>query len=400
MPRPILLAALAAAVLLVSVPAVLRAESRMALVIGNSGYAHIGKLKNPSADARLISDRLRQSGFTVEDHYDLTEDAMGEAVDGFADRARDADVVAIYFAGHGLQKDARNYLMPVDANLTSEASIAREGIALDDILASVREVPISLIFLDACRNNPFANNIRPPERGNMGGLAVVRPSGDMLIAYATLAGTTAADGSGKNSPFARALARHMLTPDIEVSVMMKRVTGQVREETGEEQHPQQVTQMAREFYFQRSSTPVTNVSVADYRGLLTVYPNRVTAGQEVSVVADVPVECTPAFFNLAPDKKLTPIPRRFFKTVDFGNGQIRYEISPGSRYGLVVQEDDAPGTNHLGYLCEPEGMDGRDAKSALLRAVLSEIADGHEDGRVSAAGYAGIAFQVRSFTIR
>ncbi|MFT5796911.1 MAG: hypothetical protein ACI84R_000966 [Candidatus Azotimanducaceae bacterium] len=380
----------------------LNAEERVALVIGNSNYQTIGLLKNAGSDALLIADSLGKMGFDVAVHLDLGEDEMGQAIDNFADRTRSADVAAVYFAGHGLQKDGGNFLMPIDAQLKSEAAIAREGISLASLMDILGNVPIGLMFLDACRNNPFAEQLLSQAQsegrsaGISRGLAVVRPTGDTLVTFATLPNTTAADGEGKNSPFATALARHIQEPNTEVSVLMKRVTRDVMAATGGEQRPQQLSQMQSEFYFARSEG--AEVERDDLRSLLTVYPRRVTVDQSVSIVADLPRSCTPFFFNLSPARKLTPIPRQFFKVIEMQNGLFRHEISPVADNRLTVEASDQKGTNRLGYFCEPSEKMAQEDIANTLRAIIVLIEEGEEDGQVAPSGVP-VQFQVRSYTI-
>jgi hypothetical protein len=212
----------------------------------------------------------------------------------------------------------------------------------------------------------------------------VQTTGDMLVAFATLPNTTASDGTGENSPFARALARHIPTSGVEVSLLMKRVTADVMQETGEDQRPQQLSQMQREFYFVPQQSPAANTAVEGVeRSLLTVYPPRVTVGEEVSVVADIQPGCTPAFVNVAPSGRVIPVPTTYFKTVAMAGGQTRYEISPGSRYGLVVQEEDEKGANSFGFFCLPPGGEATEAKRALLRGILERLAAGTTEGTLA-----------------
>jgi hypothetical protein len=384
--------------------AVASAETRIALVIGNGGYESIGRLRNAPNDAELIAVSLVQTGFAVTKAIDLDEDAMGQVIDQFLDQARNADVAAVYYAGHGIQKDGENYLLPIDAQLTSVSAISREGIALSDLTRGLEDVPISLIFLDACRNNPFAEALlarsasSSRNAGVQRGLAVVQTTGDMMVAFATLPNTTASDGVGENSPFARALARHIPAPGIEVSLLMKRVTADVMQETGEEQRPQQLSQMQREFYFAPPQTQATSAAVEGVnRSLLTVYPSRVTVGEEVSVVADVQPGCTPAFVNVAPSGRVIPVPTTYFKTVAMAGGQTRYEISPGSRYGLVVQDQDEKGGNQFGFFCLPPGGEETEVKRALLRGILQSLSSGTAEGTL--AQPFPTYFQFRSYQI-
>lgn len=392
----------------------IEAEDRVALVIGNGAYETIGRLANPVNDAALIARTLSEVGFDVTAVVDQTEDEMGETIDRFLGKARRADVAAIYFAGHGLQKDGENYLMPIDAKLRSENAISREGISLTELTLALAEVPISMIFLDACRNNPFAEALMSAassagrSAGIKRGLAVIRTTGDMLVTFATLPNTVALDGAGLNSPFATALAQHIPTPNVEVSVLMKRVTADVMAATQDEQRPQQLSQMMTEFYFSRDASqsvaaaPAATVAPVEQRAersLLTVYPLRVAIGEEVSVVADLGEFCTPSFFNLSPKDKFTPIPLEFFKKTPLHNLQTRFEISPGSRYGLVVQPQDEKGENVLGYFCEPSVQLSEDALRAILRDMVKRISGGTENGIVETAEYGTVHFQARSYWI-
>ena len=383
------------------------AETRVALVIGNSNYKSITPLITPANDAKLVTKSLREMGSEVTNLLDLTEVAMSKAVDQFASKAARADVAAVYFAGHGLQKDGENYLMPINADVRVEADIEKEGVSLSTITSALQGAPVSLLFLDACRNNPFAEEEikRTRSIGTRSsvsrGLAVVRPVGDMLIAFATLPNTTAADGEGKNSPFAESLAKHITTPNVEVSVLLKRVNKDVITATNGDQRPQQLSQMQTEFYFAKTKVTQTPVIVEtpEERALLTVYPHKAKEGEEISVVADLPNACTPFFFNFSPTSQLTPIPLKFFQQDKLSNGQTRYEISPGSRYGLVVTKDDANGENRFGYLCQPKGISDNSAIKSVLKEVVIKLKDRKNGGKVAAAGYNDIRFQVRPFEI-
>ncbi|SHI49730.1 Caspase domain-containing protein [Shimia gijangensis] len=380
------------------------AEKRFALVIGNSNYATAGTLPNAKNDAVLIEQSFKAMGFETKVLIDADEDTFGAALDDLASQHDDTDVIAVYFAGHGLQKDGINYLVPVDAKLKSESAIERETISLNTLIDIVKPVPISLIFLDACRNNPWADRmIKTATSKNRDisvrrGFAVVRPEGDMMITYATLPNAVASDGAGNNSPFARALARHMGTPDTEVSVLMKRVTNDVLEETLGDQRPQQLSQMKREFYFrQTDGTPKRRDSL---QTLLTVYPARVTAGEEVSVVADVPPSCQPLFVNLGATGKVTQIPRSFFRITSLSNGQIRYEISPGAEYGLQVEQSDPHGTNKLGFLCEPKGIVDKADIVATLRSTLTMVNEGTYSGLLTTERFGEAEFRFSEFEIQ
>ncbi len=361
-------------------------ESRFALVIGNSSYEKIGRLGNPGRDADLVAKSLEAVGFEVSVHFDLDEDGLGKVLDDLADRAPELDVAVLYFAGHGIQKDGENFLIPVDAQLKSATSIERETVSLRSFMEVMEEVPISLLFLDACRNNPFAEHLLSQSSsdgrsaGITRGLAPIRTVGDMLVTFATLPNSVAKDGAGQNSPFAKALARHVATPDAEVSVLMKRVTRDVMAETDGEQRPQQLSQMQTEFYFKRTNAAAPETD--DQQTLLAVYPGSVSAGEEVSVLADVPQQCAPDFFNITPSNRVTPIPTSYFKTVELGGGKIRYEISPGSRYGLVVEEADEKGANRIGFFCSMGPALSDQQKKEVLRRINGQLAQNEMSGTI------------------
>lgn len=380
------------------------AEKRIALVIGNSNYENINSLNNASDDAKLIAQSLNAMNFEVLSLFNLTEDAMADAIDTFADNSRNADIAAVYYAGHGMQSDGKNYLMPVDTILKSPSSIERYGISLDSILKVLETVPVGLVFLDACRDNPFAEAILAKAKSQnrsaslSRGLAFVQPAGDTLIAYATLPGATASDGTDGHSPFARSLSQHMKTPDTEISVMMKRVTRDVIKATKGKQRPQLISQMQTEFYFSGSNSITSNPKPIEHGPLLAVYPPFVTAGEEVSVVADVPKSCKPFFLIISPADNLTPLPLQYFKQVDILTGQTRYEISPGSRYGLKVTEDDDKGINKLGFFCEP-AHNFEHLKMELINQIADKIETGQHVGTVLYAG-GETNYLISDFTIR
>lgn len=395
---PLLLASLLA---LLALPAL--AESRFALIIGNDAYDHVGRLANAGNDARLMEQALRGQGFEVQVLTDASLPQMLEAVEDLAARAPDLDAVAFYFAGHGLQKDGENYLVPVEARLRSELAIPTETLAVETVMRAMERAQTSLIFLDACRNNPLAEAMARSAQAEgrvitvNQGLAVVRPRGDSLVAFATLPNAVASDGEGQNSPFARALARHIGTPDIEVSIMLRRVTADVLAETEGEQRPQQITQMQGEFYFARTGAAAQRPELP---AMLTVYPDRVGQGEEVALVADLPPGCLPFFFHLTPSNQMTPIPLEFFRRTQLGAQQTRFEISPGSRFGLVVTPEDESGLNRLGYICEDAGLSGQDRVVAALRAVSAALAEGREEGVLSPPDLPQVRYQTRAFTIR
>lgn len=379
------------------------AETRFALIIGNSEYREAGTLPNAVRDADLMETAFKAVGFETQTLKNLDEEAMGQALDALVHAVENYDVVAVYYAGHGIQRDGENYLIPVDARLETEQAIDREAIRLNPIIDVLSKAKVSLLFLDACRDNPLADALASRARAEgrsvrrARGLAVVQPVGDTLIAYATLPNAVAFDGTGENSPFARSLAHHMKTPNLEISVAMKRITADVFAETDGAQRPQQLSQMQREFFFVRDQQ--SGIVRNELRSLLTVYPRTVETGEEVALVADIEPSCRPEFFNLTASGRVTPIPTRFFRQVTLSTGLTRYEISPGSRYGLIVQEDDERGTNWLGFYCLPASAAQLGAKQ-LLSDLYQKFQSGALSGELEMKGTdLGVAYMAEAFQI-
>jgi uncharacterized caspase-like protein len=230
----------AAALLLVSEPAF--AEKRVALVLGNSAYQNVAPLTNPANDAAKMAATLKDAGFDVVDsRRDLPAAETRRALRDFADRARDADIALVYYAGHGIEVDGSNYLIPVDAKLERDTDIYDEAFSLDRILIAIEPAKkLRLVILDACRDNPFSKKMKRTvaTRAVGQGLAKVEPSSpNVLIAYSAKAGSTAADGDGTNSPFTIALAHHLTTPGLDVRRAFGFVRDEVLKTTNNRQEP-------------------------------------------------------------------------------------------------------------------------------------------------------------------
>ena len=235
------------------------AERRIALVIGNSAYQHTTALLNPTNDAEDMASKLRELGFEVVLGNDLTGDEFSELVIDFSSRLRGADAALLFYAGHGIQFRNQNYLVPVDAKLDNQLTLKREAIALNDILDQMKSlVPTNLVFLDACRNNPLRQVLQKSitatgRSTSLGrGLAKVETGDDeTLIAYAAAPGAIAADGKGRNSPFTKALLRHIGAQGVDVEVMLKLVTKEVRATTKNKQKPERLSSLTEPFYFNK-----------------------------------------------------------------------------------------------------------------------------------------------------
>lgn len=216
------------------------AAERVALVIGNSDYDHVSRLPNPRNDSADIAHSLRRLGFEVAELGDLGFAAMRRALGEFRKQALNAEMAVVFYAGHGMEVSNRNYLIPTDAELATDAAISYEAIPLDLVTEAVSGAStLKLVMLDACRNNPFAAGMEltSPDRAIGRGLARVEPVAGTLVAFAAREGTVASDGDGRNSPFTAALLKHLEEPGLEIQFLFRRVRDSVMLETRNRQQP-------------------------------------------------------------------------------------------------------------------------------------------------------------------
>ncbi|TFV39384.1 caspase family protein [Bradyrhizobium frederickii] len=218
------------------------AEKGVALVMGNSAYKNVARLANPANDAALVGGMFRKAGFdTVDIKLDLNVAEMRRALRDFGGKAREADVAVVYYAGHGIELDGTNYLIPTDATLETDSDVLDETIALDRALFAVEPAKqLRLIILDACRDNPFAKTMKRTiaSRAIGRGLAKVEPSSpNTMIAFAAKAGSTASDGDARNSPFATALVERLPLPGLDLRKAFGFVRDDVLKTTGYKQEP-------------------------------------------------------------------------------------------------------------------------------------------------------------------
>jgi hypothetical protein len=239
----LLVAALSVAATLVSTSAAF-ADKRVAFVVGNSAYRNVAPLPNPAVDAKSMAKLLRNVGFDVVEGANLTRDKMTEKLLEFGNKTAGAEVALFFYAGHGIAVNGTNYLLPVDADLKSEMDV-KLGAAINVDLTleqTMADAKVKLVFLDACRDNPFAARIRSAKATRSvsvaSGLAEMKSGEGTLIAFATGPGQTALDGeAGTNSPFTRALLANIATPNVEIQQAMTKVRAQVNEETNKNQLP-------------------------------------------------------------------------------------------------------------------------------------------------------------------
>ncbi|RUW30247.1 MULTISPECIES: caspase family protein [unclassified Mesorhizobium] len=251
---------------LLEAPALAAGGNRVALVIGNSKYVYAPALPNPAGDARLMAEVLRKAGFNVIEGVDLDYAGMRDRLNKFTEASYEADTALIYYAGHGMQVNGKNYLIPVDAELTAPAHLKTRTIQIDELLDALPPDPaVGIVILDACRDNPLARTLAaslPKSRSTTApGLAPIDVSGSdvgtggVLIAFATDPGSVSYDGNGANSPYTTSLARHLAEPGVEIQSALTRVRGEVTAETDGRQRPWHNASLGREVFIGPQTPP-------------------------------------------------------------------------------------------------------------------------------------------------
>lgn len=230
---------------------------RIALVIGISDYTSSPRLANPRRDASAMAQALRASGFDVVQSFDGNLVELLKTLESFYELMDGAEAAIFFFAGHGLQFDGINYLIPRDAQLRSPTRLKQETISLQDIISSMEtRAQMTLVFLDACRDNPLADELQRSVQGVGRSAAIPRGlapmkirNPDTLLVFAAAPGRTALDGVDANSPFTTALLKNMVMPGIEIELMLKRVTRDVVQSTKGQQVPERLSRLTSEFVF-------------------------------------------------------------------------------------------------------------------------------------------------------
>jgi hypothetical protein len=304
------------------------AAERVALVIGMASYEHVEPLGNTLNDARAIADTLDAIGFDVMREMDVTGEQLRQAVADFAFRSETADLAVIYYAGHGVEVQGENFLIPIDANVTSNLDIQRQSVSLKELLAAVDKArKMRVIILDSCRNNPFGDSLdltaldttaqadeTETTRGT-GGLAAPSPDRGTLVAFAAKDGQVALDGTGQgNSPYASALVQKLPQPGLEISLMFRQVRDMVLQTTGNLQEPHTYGSLSGEpFYVAGPGTTSVDVASADP----TVAWASITPEQEPQFLALADAGDTRSMLGLA-YMRLNPDSDRFDPTAAAG----------------------------------------------------------------------------------
>ncbi len=265
-----------------------KADRRVAFVVGNGTYKNVSPLPNPPIDAKSMAAVLRNVGFEVVEGTNLTRDKMTERLLEFGKKAQGADVAVFFYAGHGIAINGTNYLLPVDADIKSEMDV-KLGAAINIDLTldqTMSDAKVKLVFLDACRDNPFAAKIKSNSATRsvsvQSGLAEMKSGEGTLIAFATGPGQTALDGQeGTNSPFTRALMANIATPGVEIQQAMTKVRAQVNEETNKGQLPWGHTNLIGSVYLNPVAAPAANAAAPASSGPAVV--GSISGGSDVEL---------------------------------------------------------------------------------------------------------------------
>ena len=252
-------ALLLAVLLLVPLSAFADTPRKVAMVVGNADYQATIGLENTVNDAEAVAAALERLGFAVHTAYDLSQAALLEAFGQFSDDLVGADAAVFYYAGHGIQIDNENYILPVDVKVESELSVRYGSLSLTDVLRDLeRRARVAIVVLDACRDNPIANMLAEAGTRSTGvsrGLAPMAPSGNgAIIAYAAAPGQVASDGETGHSPYTAALLQEIERPGVEVGLVFRRVAGRVIDATGGIQRPEILVRLASEYYLAGPAT--------------------------------------------------------------------------------------------------------------------------------------------------
>ncbi len=291
-------------IVLAATPAGAEPAKRVALVIGESAYETVSPLKNPAADARLVADSLARSGFDVRVGLDLGKEALETAIDDFAHDAQQADVAAVYFAGHGLEVGGRNWLVPVDAAIRNADDVARAAVPFEEVARSLAGAKVKLVALDACRDNPFAARVAAGGVINRG-LGEVELDGYVVI-YAAGAGDVALDGT-TNSPFAQTFARHVGESNVDLRLLAGRIRDDVVATTRGVQIPFVSASLSGEVTLMAPMTPGSVRDAAATRERASAYFEFVRQVSDPGCFQSSDVRCMTTWFHLTRTGRLLTV---------------------------------------------------------------------------------------------
>ena len=282
------------------------AEQRIALVIGNSNYQNVTQLSNPDNDAKSVAQLLNAAGFEVILATDVSHNEMIQVVQDFSGKiaGRGPNTVAmVYYAGHGVQLAGENYLVPVDARISSEPDLINGSVRLVDVMATLDAIPsrMRIAILDACRNNPF------PSLNDAGrGLAIVDAPNGSIVAYSTAPGTEALDGIGDHSPYTAAFLRLAHEKNLPIEQLFKRVRLEVNNSTGGQQTPWESSSLTSDFYFFGDTAVAANRAPVQEKTVQAAdnLPSRASRQAYDYVLAENSIEHYQEFIELYPNDPL------------------------------------------------------------------------------------------------
>ena len=332
------------------------AAEKIALVVGMSQYRTVVKLNNAVNDARGVAETLAGVGFQVTTLLDGTEAEFRAAIDDFAFQSETADLALIYFAGHGVEVQGENFLIPIDADITSNRDVQRQAISLKQLLASVNKArKMRIVILDSCRNNPFGGALdnqvlaeveatTGTRSASTGGLAAATPDRGTLVSYAARDGAVAFDGRGKNSFFALALMKVLPQPDLEIGLMFRMVRDDVLTATDNLQEPHTYGSLSgTPFYLAGSDEGSVAIKDAD----LTVAWSAIRPNQEVQLAALADQGDTRAMIALA-YMRMNPVDPRYDpeqaadllqRAADEESAEAQFELAQMYELGVMVERN-------------------------------------------------------------
>ena len=246
---------------------------KVALIIGNSNYIYGKQLLNPANDAKAMKESLERLAFEVYEYENCDQKTMKKAIDDFGIKVKNYNVGLFFYAGHGVQVDGNNYLVPIDAKLDSEKDVEYDCVRADRILAKMESAGIktNIVILDACRDNPFERSWKRGIRGI--GLAFMDAPSGSIIAYATSPGKTASDGKDNNGLYTSGLLEHLKTPNIRIEEMFKRVRETVINKSGGQQTPWESTSLRGDFFFNLTDINISNkINMPSHENVLSSLP--------------------------------------------------------------------------------------------------------------------------------
>lgn len=355
-------------------------KKKVALVIGNSAYETAGELGNPRNDARDLTVALLELGFEVVEGYDLDATQMQQTLREFSQKVDGASVALFFYAGHGVQVDGRNYMLPVDAHLDSKDDLEFEAVDMNKVLVQLERQPrINVIILDACRNNPLADNLARAFRGSSrsvagsgGGLAAldaVAPG--TLISFSTQPGATASDGAGRNSPYTSALLKYLRTPGLEVQAMMRRVGAEVVKQSQGAQVPWQNASLTTDFYFRPPKDGATAQQVA-----MEDATNRAEFELWVDVKDSGSVDELQAYVEKFPQGTFVEVARSRIKGLQLqaesggaGSADLQALFARLSKRGVLVEEPEKPHEFYNNARMYEERSDSLNASKMYARYI-------------------------------